>query len=255
MRDWISLILAVLVLLLFSHGSNRINPAIVDVSWPNCKQKLADYQMGIIGVTGGRDFHSNPCLAQESTHFQRYAVYINTGYPGKSYGRHFQNTPRRCGYNDTLCLAYNYGFNEAEYAIHSADLNDIHATTWWLDVENENSWSDNFLANRQFINGTVVGIKQNIRTATVGVYSSPYQWNQLMGPWHNKLPVWQATGGTRQSDAVQSCHAHSFTGGPVRLAQYTPSLDQNVACQKKYKPILTSYVLVQSALPASVLHQ
>lgn len=233
MRERISFVLALIVLLLavlVSRGSDKVNPTTVDVSWPNCKLRLADYQTGIIGITGGRDFHPNPCLGQQATHFLNYAVYINTGYPGKAYGRHFQNSPKRCGYNDTLCLAYNYGFNEAEYAIHYANLNNVHAATWWLDVENENSWSDNFLANRQFVNGAVAGIRQNLRTATVGVYSSPFQWKQLMGPWHNKLPVWQATGSTKLADAVQACHDVSFTGGRIVLAQYTPYLDQDYHC-------------------------
>jgi hypothetical protein len=233
MRERVSFFLALLVLslaVLFSHNSDRVNPTVVDVSWPNCKAKLVDYQSGIIGVTGGRNFHSNPCLTQESTHFLSYAVYINTGYPGTAYGRHFQNSPRRCNYNDTLCLAYNYGFNETEYAIHYANLNNVHTMTWWLDVETENSWSDNFLANRQFIDGAVDGLRQNIRNVTVGIYSSPLQWQQIVGPWHNKLSVWQATGSTSSEIAAQVCHDKSFTAGPIRLAQYTVFLDQNIAC-------------------------
>jgi hypothetical protein len=236
MREHGSFLLAVIILLiavLLSHDSNKVNAAIVDVSWPNCKTKLADYQTGIIGITGGRNFHANPCLAQQSTHFMNYAVYINTGYPGKAYARHYQSSPKHCGYNDTLCLAYNYGFNASEYAIQYANINNIHTTMWWLDVENVNSWSDNFLANRQFINGAVAGIKKNIRIATIGAYSTPYQWNQLVGPWHNKLPVWQATGSTSAKVAVQTCHDKSFTAGPIRLTQYTVRLDQNITCQPR----------------------
>jgi hypothetical protein len=233
MRSRLSIILAssaLLLLILTGHNSNKVSQTVVDVSWPNCKSRLADYQSGIIGITGGRNFHTNPCLAQEATHFLSYSAYINTGYPGKTYGRKYQNSPKRCGYNDTLCLAYNYGFNEAKYAIRYADFNNIHTTKWWLDVEAENSWSDNFLANRQFINGAVAGLKQNIRSATVGIYSSPLQWSQLMGPWHNNLPVWQATGSTSAKAAAQACQSRSFTGGAIKLTQYTIRLDQNIIC-------------------------
>lgn len=227
------LVIALLMTILLGHAATHVRSNIVDISWPNCREKLADYRTGIIGVTGGRNFHPNPCLASESSHIQNYAVYINTGYPGKAYGRHFQYSPRHCAYNDTYCLAYNYGYNEALYAIHYANLNDVHTDTWWLDVETLNSWSDNFLANRFFINGAVAGIKQNIWSAKAGIYSAPLQWQQLMGPWKVKLPEWLATGGSSQAAATQACHNKAFTGGKIELTQYTQDLDQNILCHQR----------------------
>jgi len=229
-----ALILLGLVLLI-GHGSSKVSSSIVDVSWPNCKVKQnTTYASGIIGITGGLDFHKNACLAKESTWFLRYAVYINTGYPGDARGRRYQNTPRRCGPHDSSCLAYNYGFQEALYAIKYADLQNVHTNLWWLDVETENSWTGHLLANRQFINGAIAGIKQHIWFATVGVYSSPHQWQQINGQWHNGLPVWQATGSLRRDTAVKACRTPAFTGGSLWLTQYTMQLDQNVACSAQF---------------------
>lgn len=232
MRGKVLLAIALLLTLFLGHISNHVRPDIIDVSWPNCHEKLADYQTGVVGITGGRNFHANPCLAQEANHFITLSAYINTGYPGKAYGRHFQHSPRDCSYNDTYCLAYNYGYNAALYAIHDANLNNVHTNTWWLDVETVNSWSNNFLANRYFINGAVAGIRSQIWHPTVGIYSAPLQWKQLMGAWHNHLPEWLATGSARQATAHEACHTPSFTGATIQLTQYsTTALDYDLTCQ------------------------
>ncbi len=234
MRCRFNLILALIIFLLtllISRNSDKVKPATVDVSWPNCRTaQTATYASGIIGVTGGLDFHTNPCLAKEASWLLHYNVYINTGYPGNTRASRFINSPDRCNYNDSQCLAYNYGFNAAEYAINYADLNNVHSSFWWLDVETENSWTNNFLVNRQFINGVIAGIKQKLWLTNVGIYSAPNQWQELMGSWRNQLPEWLATGTTSHRSATLACHTKSFTAGPVLLTQFTTSLDQDLTC-------------------------
>jgi hypothetical protein len=214
---------------------------IVDVSWPNCDIKINDtFATGIVGVTGGLDFHPNPCAGEEAGWLSHYAVYINTGYPGRDRGQKYLSSPRQCGAKQDNCLAYNYGYNAALYAIRQANLQNVHADMWWLDVETENSWTDNFLVNRQFIRGAEVAIKHNVWSATVGIYSSRTQWNEIMGPWHNKLPVWWATGATDKASAAKWCREKSFTGGKVWLSQYTIKYDQNFPCSAQFTQRVTN---------------
>src|SRR5208282_6429264 len=101
-----------------------------------------------VGANGGLDFRSNPCLKSEASRVFNLALYANTGYPGHSYGLKYIDTPKRCNANDNLCLAYNYGFNAGKYTVLYADSQDVHATSWWLDVENDNSWDTNTSYNR-----------------------------------------------------------------------------------------------------------
>jgi hypothetical protein len=214
---------------------------IVDVSWPNCRTKPSDvFAKGIVGVNGGLDFRPNPCLATEATWFSHYAVYMNTGYPGDARARKFINTPRHCGFSDSRCLAYNYGFNAALYSVKYADLQNVHANMWWLDVETINSWTNNFLVNRQFLAGAAAAIKQQIWSPTVGIYSTSKQWNEIAGPWHNKLPAWLATGALSEAPAVKACRAQSFTGGPIQLTQYTIKYDENFPCTGQFINYITS---------------
>lgn len=214
---------------------------IVDVSWPNCGASNSDvFAAGIIGVTGGLTFRANPCAGEEAGWFSHYAVYLNTGYPGRERGQKYKSWPRRCSSMDSSCLAYNYGYNAALYAVNQASLHNVHANLWWLDVETENSWTDNFLVNRQFVRGAVAAIRQNVWSAEVGIYSSRTQWNELMGPWRNKLPVWWATGATKQAEAARFCREKSFTGGQVWLSQYTIKYDEDLQCSKQFARHVTN---------------
>jgi hypothetical protein len=229
-------ILAAVVVLLgvlsAAHSSAKpYSKTIVDVSWPNCKTAPAElYGAGIIGVNGGLDFRPNPCLATETSWFVNYALYINTGYPGSNSARKFPSLPKRCGHSDKQCLAYNYGFNATQYAIRYADLQDAHATQWWLDVETDNSWTDNFLVNRASLRGAAAAVRQNVLFSTVGIYSSPEQWKIITGSWQNGLPAWLATGSSNKSVAAKACRGRAFTGGATWLSQYTQGLDKNLPC-------------------------
>lgn len=229
-----------MVVALLIGASKPVSSAIVDVSWPNCKTApKQDFKTGIIGVTGGRNFHPNPCLAQETSWFGRYALYINTGYPGRQYGKKYKSFPRHCKLSDSPCLAYNYGFNAARYAVNYANLQNAHASLWWLDVELVNSWTFRTDVNSEFLKGAVAGIKQSGFFASVGFYSAKSQWDIITGGWHNSAPAWLATGETSPKPAIQACKNTAFTGGQIWLTQYTRKLDENFPCSTKFKESLT----------------
>jgi hypothetical protein len=178
---------------------------IPDVSWPNCKENLSnDQATGIVGVGGGLDFHANACLYQESRLFSTYALYLNTGYPGTS-----------------------YGYNAARYFIRYASANSVHSYRWWLDVETDNSWTNNIFQNRANLIGMYDAIKQFVPLSRVGFYSYPGQWNEITGNWRNGTDVWSATGTSSLQTAMSGCQHSSFTLGPTLLTQYTTQLDHN----------------------------
>jgi hypothetical protein len=238
-RRPISLAIAILVLLVVllvapsSPKGTHFTSSVVDVSWPNCHQTTVSSETGIIGVTGGLDFRPNPCLSEEPSWFSHIALYMNTGYPGIVRARKFINTPQHCGRNSSLCLAYNYGYNASRYAINYANQSGAHSNIWWLDVETENSWSNSIAVNRAVLQGNIDALRQTIPFVQVGIYSSPLQWQQLVSRWHNHVPSWVATGALGSQGvkaAITACRQPSFTGGTNWLAQYTPSLDVDYAC-------------------------
>lgn len=230
------LVLAGSVCILSQASADSTHSTAEDVSWPNCKVTQIDHGApAIIGVTGGLDFHPNPCLENEALLTgNNYALYMNTGYPGPMGPRHFPNYPRACDATNTLCLAYNYGYNAARYAVNYANKQAVHTSVWWLDVETSNSWTNNVLQNRETLVGMADALRHYTVLPTIGFYSYPGQWNLLTGNWQPHYPGWVATGSLHYSVALQACHQPSFTGGPVWLAQYTTKLDHNIVCGDAY---------------------
>lgn len=201
----------------------------VDVSYPNCRARISGAAFGIVGVNGGKSFSPNPCLKDEASKFKNLSLYINTGYPGQSYGIKYQSYPNSCSEVDLNCLAYNYGYNAAEYAYNYSLESGVQSSTWWLDVETMNSWTADFNQNKQSLIGQEYYLRSHGVT-TVGIYSTTYQWGQITGGWQNNLPSWGATTWRTASQAATFCKGHEFTGGPSYLMQFLGKLDQNVAC-------------------------
>jgi hypothetical protein len=213
---------------LFNVGSTGI-----DVSWPmsNCNAKpSSDAAFGIVGVTGGLDFTSNNCLFSEAHWFNQLSLYMNTGFPGVDYASKADHSPLHCVYSDDACLAYNYGYNAAAYAMLYAASQNIHSTVWWLDVETENSWTNSAADNQASIQGSIDAIKRAVILPTIGIYSTPYQWKVITNNWRNGLPNWVGTGSSLRADAIRACSGNNFTGGGTMLTQYTLELDHDYVC-------------------------
>lgn len=200
-----------------------------DVSYPNCKVKAPGGAFGIVGVSGGLGFSQNPCLAKQAGWFQNLSLYVNTGYPGMSRGLDYQNSPKTCLTVDLNCLAYNYGYNAGLYAINYANSQNVHSTTWWLDVETMNTWTSDPQQNQQSLQGEYDALLANGVT-TIGAYSTTAQWNSITGSWKNGWPNWGASTWRTAKQAATFCTGHEFTGGTTYLIQFVGKLDQDVAC-------------------------
>jgi len=105
---------------------------------------------------------------------------------------------------------------------------------WWLDVETGNSWetlesaygqTPTAQANDQASIAGAIAALQSRGVTTIGVYSTSYQWAQIMGSTGTQFaaqPAWVAGTGSL-STAQSNCASASFTGGPVTLTQYASS--------------------------------
>lgn len=204
----------------------------VDIGWPNCNASVGVESFGIVGVSDGTGYSTNPCFSQQGKDFPlNLSLYVNTGWDSKS--SHISaTTPRTCAKGDSNCLAYNYGYNAGLYAYNVAKTAGVSSATWWLDVETINTWSRNTIQNQNSLQGEHDALVAN-GIGTVGVYSTTAQWKTITGSWQNNWPSWGATTWTTAAQAQTYCTGHQFTGGPSYLMQYTPKnakLDQDVAC-------------------------
>jgi hypothetical protein len=203
----------------------------VDVSWPNCQQTPpTNSRFGIVGITYGLPYSENPCLAQEAARFpdSNRTFYINTAWNDKSPYLNAQS-PVACA-GDANCLAYNYGWNNAQQALGSLGNNSINRPTWvWLDVETENTWNADTQQNRSSIQGAHDALQtSNIQS---GVYSTTYQWGQITGGWLNGWPAWGATVENSAAAAATYCWNSGFTGSGFELIQFVKGgFDQDYAC-------------------------
>ncbi len=223
---------SLLLLASTAHAQGIYQSATVgnDVSYPNCSAKAPkSAAFGIIGTTGGLGFSQNPCLTKEAGWFGNKSLYVNTGYPGQSYALKYQNSPHACSNGDLNCLAYNYGYNAGQYALNYATSQGVTSSTWWLDVETANSWTNDYQQNQNSLQGETDALK-NSGVITVGVYSTTAQWSSITGGWQNQLPNWGATTWQTAKQAAKYCTGHDFTGGGTWLLQFKGSLDQDYAC-------------------------
>jgi len=227
-----------------------------DISYPQCgKEYPEEFSFAIVGVNGGRVHSENPCLGPGDDPSQLewagrdVELYANTGNPGPQLSRYWprgQAEPRPCdprGGADTADCAYDYGWNAAAHAYDLAldafvDLEwaDEDADrkpgdpTWWLDVEDANSWRGDRSLNVAALEGAVAFLES--MDAEVGFYSTPRLWDRSTGGTDvfAEHPAWHA-GAENREDAQARCEDESFTGGELRLVQWVEGgFDVNYRC-------------------------
>lgn len=243
-----------------------------DVSWPQCGKNLpTNHAFGIVGVNGGTAANTNPCLADQlswayravgGTSQPKVQLYVNTANPGEvidqittwptsntdKTGFTTANPYGTCTGGNDLACSWQYGWNRAleavidrfEPAAKAANFDSNAAGyVWWLDVETLNTWQSGSPAALSRNAATLEGMTGYYlaRGAKVGLYSTNYQWNQIIGgsvsPTSNLngLNSWMA--GARSLRGAQSnCKNPPFTAGSrVTLAQYVSgSLDYDYSC-------------------------
>ena len=194
------------------------------------------------------------------------SLYVNTADPGNTvsdwptssssadpYGSCAASGSPKVGANSTAC-AWQYGYNKAAQdttwltsagnAINAQGAKTTvpaspSAYPWWLDVETANSWQSGATGvamNVADLQGMVAALDGE-GVATVGIYSTSYQWGQVTGGTQYTagtslagLPDW-IPGARKLSGAVANCQLSSFTGGVVVLTQwFSRPFDSDYAC-------------------------
>lgn len=236
-------------------SSGAIAPLGNDISWPQCNKPYpTGRHFGIVGVNNGLANNTNPCFASELNWVQHSkglagqdtaALYVNTANPGlggsywpknNSYNRMAIGNPYGiCDGTDTPACAYIYGYVKAYDNATLRGVINPSNYTWWLDVETTNSWESNKLANTADLEG-MVNYLATIGVKSVGLYSTGYQWGQIVGPTLfnsplNGLKSWLAGASSQQSAQANCSLPPLTTNGSVVLTQYISSrLDYNYSC-------------------------
>jgi LysM repeat protein len=201
-----------------------------DISFPNCAAPAPTAQgFAVIGLNAGRPFTTNPCFASEWATAQRpRSVYINTAY-APSLARHITPACASSGSSRpggaASRRAYAIGCSEAAAALEM--LAPIEPLALWLDVEPGNTWSPRPRLNAAAIRGILDYLLGQSPRPTVGIYSNPAFWQQIVGNWSTiSIPEWIATGAPDPPGCPEG-----FAAGPVWLSQSTDGLrDVDRAC-------------------------
>jgi hypothetical protein len=220
-----------------------------DISYPQCPTgaEPPGQAFAIVGVTGGRPYSQNPCLARQfawalsstSPIQPHVGLYMNTANPGPISPNWpaGTSTPRACDASWSPDCAYDYGWLSAQDAYTHAVLvvgsSAAAQYPWWLDVEAVNSWSSDMSSNASAVQG-VVDYLRSVNVASIGVYSTSTDWEALIGAPSTSGPFggllnWRPGPGGPQ-DAPAWCN-RTVTGGRVKFVQFpTGGFDTDFAC-------------------------
>jgi hypothetical protein len=168
--------------------------------------------------------------------------------------------------------AYDYGWHAAANAFATAQSASGAAlgAIWWLDVETGNTWNGDGYSNAADIQGSIDYLRSK-QVASVGVYSTDYQWTSITGgyratnassyasAWQPEFtspngigssPSWLA-GAASEAAAASSCGS-SFLNTTTWLTQYpSGGYDGDYSCGSTSPPPQPNYAI--SASPASVV--
>jgi hypothetical protein len=209
---------------------------------------------GIVGVNDGLAGTENPCLSAELawaatlSYHSPVKVYVNTADPGNGvadwpttnpsgtknpYGACKDVTRQGASVGaDSQACAWAYGYNKAVQDV--GWVPSPSSDHWWLDVETDNSWQS---GKRLDLNEAVLdGMLAELPAHQVGVYSTSYQWNEIVGSTldsHSRalgaLAQWIPTGAS--SASTSDCSSLTkFTTGSIEYVQYTTDYDYDIAC-------------------------
>ena len=221
-----------------------------DISYPQCPTgaEPSGPAFAIVGVTGGRPFSPNPCLAREfawalssSSPAQAHVgLYMNAANPGPqspNWPNASSAAPRACASDWNSDCAYDYGWLAAQDAYARAVL--VVGTPaaaqypWWLDVEAANSWSNDQTSNASAVQGALDYLR-SANIASLGVYSTSTDWEALIGSPSTSGPLagllnWRP-GPSGAQDAPAWCN-RTVTGGRVKFVQFPAGgFDTDFAC-------------------------
>ena len=225
-----------------------------DISWPNCPKGMgvpgrrtqglplptAKAQFFVIGLTNGRAFTRNPCLAGHlyAARERDVAVsaYTMLSYPNAAErSAHGSSGPFGIAtYADRIA---NVGYAQAAFALDTMAAAQFPSPFVWIDVEPraERRWSRTPANNQALIRGALQAAQD--RGIGSGIYTYALAWRQITGGMTLDVPLW-APGHSRartfagkMRQTAESCARVGFTGGPLVMTQWVwRNRDHNITC-------------------------
>jgi hypothetical protein len=215
-----------------------------DVSWPQCPAGRGGYGLPmpaagaafvIVGLTGGRGFTTNPCVAGQAwwakTHGVRTAAYLVPTYPTRTQLRRWGAAgPARA--TSLEGRVYNVGWAQAGDAIGVLRRSGLRATAVWIDVEanRKRPWSPDTAANTALVRGVAAAIRR--ARLQPGLYTNSSSWTTYTDGARLGLPEWRTVGPRPRGQALAACGTASLNGGRVLLVQHWTNIaDHDVLCR------------------------
>jgi hypothetical protein len=207
-----------------------------DISWPQCPRGMGipekrseglplpdtTARFVVIGLTNGPGFVANPCLASQvawarSRHLLVAAYSVISG-------------PTR--FSPSGVSGEELGRRQARFNIASMRKAGLQTPIVWLDVESvpHFDWGPDKAANAAVVRGAAKGYAD--AGYTVGVYSTPYLYESVVGNLALRVPEWRAAGQTSRAEALRRCRRDwVIQGGTAVLGQWVEDQrDRNVTC-------------------------
>ncbi len=228
----------------------RTKPVLgADISWPQCPKGLGipekrtlgaplpvpEAEYVVVGLTNGPGFVRNPCLAEQAAYVRdrglMAAAYAVASYPdAATVDRHGGSGP--FDGSARLGALRNTGYQQARYNVASMRQADLRTPIVWIDVEPvpDFGWSTDLVANAAVVEGVARGYRD--AGYRIGVYSTPYLWTEIVGPFALGVPEWRAAGQTSAAEALNRCGDEwVIQGGEAVLGQWVQdNRDMNLTC-------------------------
>jgi hypothetical protein len=208
-----------------------------DISWPQCPpgrgiehketsgqpMPTDEAEYVVIGLTNGPGFHANPCLTDQVAWAKQQGMLLSA-YSVISW----PDDAAQAQYGGL----HEAGYAQAQFNLQSMESAGLDTPIIWLDVEQvpHFEWSADTAANAEVVLGAAQGyLDAGYR---IGVYSTPYIWESLVGDLSLGVPEWRAAGQTSRAEAEARCGRDwVIQGGEAVLGQWVQdSRDKNVTC-------------------------
>lgn len=143
-------------------------------------------------------------------------------------------------HGDSAC-AYVYGWAMARYAASIPGLPSPRTHRFWIDVEAQDTWSDDQRFNQAVVEGMAAGFTAPVGRGgvgtRVGLYADRTEWSSIIGRLRSGSPLdrldeWVAIGPAGKRAAVDALqHDRPLTpGGRIRIVQWLDGrIDRDVA--------------------------
>lgn len=220
-----------------------------DISWPQCPEGMGiperptlgmpmpvdEAEYVVIGLTNGPGFTPNPCLADQVAWVRDRGLLVSAysvlSYPDRAQLREHRGAGPYDGSTRRGALR-NVGHEQAAYNIDNLRAAGLETPIVWLDVEPVAVWE--WSADRAANAAVVEGAARAYRDAgyRIGVYSTPYMWEEIVGDFELGVPEWRAAGTAGRAEALSRCGRDwVIQGGEAVLGQWVADRrDHNLTC-------------------------